>query len=56
MGFIIQNVTSKQAIFEEVLMERFRNTLGVVAIVAAMVSGLCNVLGTGADLVEHIKK
>lgn len=37
-------------------MTQFKNVLGIVAIVATMVSGLCGVLGTGADLVEQIKK
>ena len=37
-------------------MLRFKNALGIVAIVATMVSGLCGVLGNGVDLVEHIKQ
>lgn len=37
-------------------MSRFKNTLGIVAILATMVSGLCGVLGTGADLVERIRQ
>lgn len=37
-------------------MSGFKNILGIVAIIATMVSGLCGVLGTGADLVEHIRR
>lgn len=37
-------------------MTRFKNVLGVVVIVASMVTSMCGVLGAGADLVEQIKK
>ena len=41
---------------EVIKMARFKNILGVVVIVASMVTSMCGVLGTGADLVEQIKK
>lgn len=37
-------------------MVRFKNALGAVIIVASMVTGICGVLETGADLVEQIRK
>ena len=37
-------------------MERFKNILGVLVIVASMVTSMCGVLGAGAELVEQIKK
>ena len=37
-------------------MSGFKNTLGIVANVATMVSGLCGVLGTGVDLGERIRQ
>lgn len=37
-------------------MARIKNILGVVVIVTSIVTGMCGVLGAGADLVEQIKK
>ena len=37
-------------------MARFKNILGVVVIVASMVTSMCGVLGTAAALVEQIKQ
>ena len=37
-------------------MAKFKNVLGIVVIVASMVTTMCGVLGAGADLIEQVKK
>lgn len=37
-------------------MAKFKNVLEIVVIIASMVTGMCGVLGAGADLAEQMKK